>query len=78
MSDSLGPQVSEEGAEEGTHEGVLQESHVMERVGGVQQTGNCRDTIGQEIHLWNMTFLLLFVHFTLTFFIQLNINRIIF
>ena len=36
MSNSLSPQVGEEGAEEGAHERVLQESHVMERVGGVQ------------------------------------------
>ena len=72
-SNSLSPQVGDKGAEEGAHEGVLQECHVMERVGGVQQTENCRDQIREEIHLWNMTFLLLFVHFTLTFFIQLNI-----
>ena len=51
MSDSLSPQVGEEGAEEGAHEGVLQESHVMQRVGGVQQSGNCGDQIGEEIHL---------------------------
>ena len=51
MSDSLSPQVGEEGAEEGAHERVLQESHVMERVGGVQQRGNCRGQWGQEIHL---------------------------
>ena len=36
MSDSLSPQVGEEGAEEGANEGVLQECHVMKRVGGVQ------------------------------------------
>ena len=51
MLNSLSRQVGEEGAEEGAHEGVLQESHVMERVGGVQQTGNCRDQIGEKIHL---------------------------
>ena len=51
MSDSLSPQVSEEGAEEGAHEGVLQEGHVMERVGGVQQRGNCRGQFREEIHL---------------------------
>ena len=51
MSDSLSPQVGEEGAEEGAHEGVVEESHVMQRVGGVQQTGNCRDQIRDEIHL---------------------------
>ena len=54
MSNSLSPQVGEEGAEEGAHERVLQESHVMERVGGVQQTENCRDQIKEEIHLWKM------------------------
>ena len=63
MSDSLSPQVGEEGAEEGAHEGVLQESHVMERVGGVQQTGNCRDQIGQEIHLWNIFVVVWSPHF---------------
>ena len=62
MSNSLSPQVGEEGAEEGAHEGVLQESHVMERIGGVQQTGNCRDQIWEQIHLWN-TFVL-FAHIT--------------
>ena len=45
MSNSLSPQVGEEGADEDAHEGVLQESHIMERVGGVQQTGNSRDQI---------------------------------
>ena len=50
MSDSLSPQVGEEGAEEGAHECVLQESHVMQRVGGVQQTGKCWGQFGQEIH----------------------------
>ena len=62
MSNSLSRQVGEEGAEEGAHEGVLQESHVMERVGGVQQRGNCREKIWEQIHLWN-TFLL-FDHIT--------------
>ena len=51
MSNSLSPQVGEEGAEEGANESVLEESHVMERVGGVQQTGNCREQLGEEIHL---------------------------
>ena len=46
MSHSLEPQVGEEGAEEGANEGVGEESNVMERVGGVQQTGNSRDKIG--------------------------------
>ena len=45
MPNSLKPEVGEEGAEEGAHKRVLQESHVMERVGGVQQTENCRDQI---------------------------------
>ena len=45
MPDSLSRQVGEEGAEEGGDEGVLEESHIMERVGGVQQTGNSRDQI---------------------------------
>ena len=46
MSHSLTRQVADEGAEEGTNEGVGEEGHVMERVGGVQQIGNCRDQIG--------------------------------
>ena len=44
MPYSLSPQVGEEGAEKGANEGVGEECHVMEGVGGVQQ-------IGQEIHL---------------------------
>ena len=52
MSNSLSRQVGEEGAEEGSNEGVLQESHVLVRAGGVQlQTGKCRDQTGEEIHL---------------------------
>ena len=47
MSNSLSPQVADEGAEEGANEGVGEECHVMERVGGVQQIRNCR----KEIHL---------------------------
>ena len=44
--------VGEEGTEEGAYEGVLQESHVLVGAGGVQlQTGECRDKIGEEIHL---------------------------
>ena len=55
MPDSLSRQVGEEGAEEGSNEGVLEESHVLVRAGGVQlQTGKCRDQIGEEIHLWNI------------------------
>ena len=46
MSNSLTRQAADEGAEEGTNEGVGEEGHVMERVGGVQQIGNCRDQIG--------------------------------
>ena len=62
MSNSLSPQVGEEGAEEGADEGVRDESHVMQRVGWVQQTGNCRDQIGEEIHHWNINIF----HFTFT------------
>ena len=52
MPDSLSRQVGEEGAEEGANEGVLQESHVLVRAGGVQhQAGNCTEQIGWEIHL---------------------------
>ena len=63
MPYSLSRQVGEESAEEGANEGVLQESHVLVRAGGVQQTGNCRDQIGEKIHLWNILFLS-FDHFT--------------
>ena len=51
MSDSLTRQGADEGAEEGPNEGVGEEGHVMERVGGVQQTRNCREQIGYQIHL---------------------------
>ena len=51
MSNSLSPKVGEEGAEEGANEGVGEECHVMERVGGVQQTRNFRELDGWEIHL---------------------------
>ena len=51
MFNSLKPQIGDEGAEEGANEGGLQEGHVLERVGGVQQTGNCREQIGYQIHL---------------------------
>ena len=50
MSNSLKPQIGDEGAEEGANEGGLQECHVMERVGGVQQTLNVREQIGYQIH----------------------------
>ena len=46
MSNSLTRQGADEGAEEGPNEGVGEECHVMERVGGVQQTWNFRDKIG--------------------------------
>ena len=51
MPNSLSPQVADEGAEEGANEGVGEECHVMERVGGVQQTRNFREQIGYQIHL---------------------------
>lgn len=50
MSHSLKPQVGDEGAEEGANEGGLQEGHVMEWVGGVQQTRNVREQDGHQIH----------------------------
>ena len=51
-SNSLSPQVGEEGTEEGSNEGFLQESHVLVLAGGVQlQAGNCRHQIGEKIHL---------------------------
>ena len=50
MSNSLTRQGADEGAEEGANEGVGEEGHVMELVGGVQQTGNFRDQIEEEIH----------------------------
>ena len=51
MSHSLTRQGAEEGAEEGSNEGVGEECDIMERVGGVQQTRNCREQIGYKIHL---------------------------
>ena len=51
MSDSLTRQGADEGAEEGSNEGVGEEGHVMEREGGVQQTRNFREQIGEKIHL---------------------------
>ena len=48
MSNSLSPQVADEGAEEGANEGVGEECHVMEWVGGVQQFW---DKIWDQIHL---------------------------
>ena len=53
MSYSLTRQGANEGAEEGPNEGVGEERHVLVRAGGVQQTGNYRDKIGEEVHLWN-------------------------
>ena len=50
MSNSLTRQGADEGAEEGPNEGVGEEGHVMERVGGVQQTRNFREQIGYQIH----------------------------
>ena len=47
MSNSLSPQVADEGAEEGANEGVGEECHVMEWVGGVQLW----DKIWDQIHL---------------------------
>ena len=55
MSHSLTRQGADEGAEEGPNEDVGEEGHVMERVGGVQQTRNFRELDGWEIHLWNGT-----------------------
>ena len=46
MSNSLTRQRADEGAEEGPNKGVGEECYVMERVGGVQQTGNFREQIG--------------------------------
>ena len=51
MSHSLTRQGAEVGAEEDA-EDVGEEGHVMERVGGVQQTRNFREQIGYQIHLW--------------------------
>ena len=49
ISNTLNRQVGDESG----NEGVLEERHVLERVGGVQQTGHCREQIGYQIHLWN-------------------------
>ena len=63
MSHILNRQGADEGAEEDA-EDVGEEGHVMERVGGVQQTRNCREQIGEEIHPWKMTFLFVWsIHF---------------
>ena len=56
MSNSLSPKVGEEGAEEGANEGVREECHVLIGAGGVQQTRNYREQIGQEIHLHNIDY----------------------
>ena len=45
MSNSQTRQVADEGADEGPDEGVGEEGHVLERVGGVQQTWHCRKQI---------------------------------
>ena len=51
MSNSLTRKMgADEGAEEDA-EDVDEEGHVMERVGGVQQTRNFREQIGYQIHL---------------------------
>ena len=50
MSHSLTRQGADEGAEEGPNEGVGEEGYVLVRAGGVQQTGNFRDQIEDEIH----------------------------
>ena len=67
MSNSLSRQVGEEGTEKGAYEGVVEESHVLVRAGGVQlQTGKCRDQTGEEIHLWkNNWFVTWSLHFHL-------------
>ena len=49
MSNSLTRQGADKGAEEDA-EDVGEEGHVMERVGGVQQTRNFREQIGYQIH----------------------------
>ena len=49
MSHILNRQGADEGAEEDA-EDVGEEGHVMERVGGVQQTRNFREQIGYQIH----------------------------
>ena len=56
MSHSLTRQGAEEGAEEGANEGVREECHVLIGAGGVQQTRNYREQIGQEIHLYNIDY----------------------
>ena len=50
MSNSLTRQGADEGSEEGANEGVGEECDVLVRAGGVQQTGNFRDQIEEEIH----------------------------
>ena len=47
LTENIFDSLNRQGGEERGKEGVLQERHVMERVGGVQQRGNCRDQIGE-------------------------------
>ena len=56
LTENIFDSLNRQGGDESGYEGVLQERHVMERVGGVQQTGNCRE-IGQKIHFWKKIFL---------------------
>ena len=65
LTENIFDSLNRQEGEESGYEGVLQERHVMERVGGVQQTENCRDQIREEIHLWKCD------HFTSNF-IQSN------
>ena len=53
LTENIFDSLNRQGGEESGDEGVLQERHVLERVGGVQQRGDCRDQIGYQIHLWN-------------------------
>ena len=54
-SNSLTHKVGDEGAEEGASEHVQQEGSILVLAGWVQpQTGNCREQIGYEIHLWTL------------------------
>ena len=70
LTENISDSLNRQGGEEGGNECILQESHVMQRVGGVQQTGKCGGQFGQEIHLWKMIFC---DHFTNSF-IQYSIQ----
>ena len=52
LTENISNRCSRQGGEEGGDKCVLKECHVLELTGGVQlQTRNCREKIGEKIHL---------------------------